>query len=454
MRRMPIRNSSFRLTYSDATIRNAPMQPKYSDSGRRRCLALVAALGLVPAARGQAAGNPAGVRAATPVTVAARGETIDEILLSLGRQAGVEIGVGSNSTGRRLYLFAEKKPLLEVMDRVGDVMACPPGEALWFKSGSATRFDEDLASKNARQRAVTKLLKQRIDAGKAAMRRVRRWVDDMGPFDQALERQRAGKSKGQLSPYHTWMQGMWLRILEVLPPHLQERVFLGIAVRLPSASLPHQVRTACRDAEKGSPYKRSVPRSPQAPDVKYTLSITPSQGTRFGRPSASITIVEEGKNGGSSFPDVLKICKANPDGSAIYSDFEKPDSSDERRRGPAGMEKIAALQGKVKIPARSEKETVAPRLLPAVAGLLKMPLIGEFDPCVMQSFLDGSRHLRPAVHLIRAEPRPMPAWKLIERVCQAFDFDWDYTDGWIIIKSPRAVLSWGRFINLDPVPLP
>lgn len=274
--------------------------------------AAVGSLVVMVAAATTAAGAPADTE--RRATIAVSGEPLAEALPCLGRAAGLGIRCGPNSSDRRVYLFAEDRRLTEIMGRLKRFIPHPPGEGLWFRYGSGSVFDEDLASLNARRAAAARRRQERLAAGRKAMQEVREWaaISEYPTTDVGL-REHVRKYKAPAC--ERWDVGRAHDVLGTLPPSLLERALLGQVVRIPVSSLSAAGRKACWDAESGHP---PIPGRADSPEVQAiharrltntTLILRPHPGAGARQVSLSMIFQEGSRSGGSGFPEIMQVPK-------------------------------------------------------------------------------------------------------------------------------------------------
>lgn len=402
-------------------------------------------------------GTAASGDVARRISVRIAGDTLQDAVPRIGREAGVSMRCGENSRERRIYLVAKDRPLPEIMGQLKKTMAVPPGTAIWFRSGSGSIFDEDIASRHAREKAAHKKYKERLEAGRAALEEMEKWADfGKEKYPQSTADMKAHIRKYKVAPIVRWQVGAWIKALRALPRDVQDRALLGLVVRVPGAKIPLPCMTALVSANldnphSSSPVSQARKRRMFADIRRMTLVLGRSPGAPERLPSLSMVLQEPGKLGGTSSNEILvKPTVADSSGSPDYGATYKSDEEKIVRRGPEEMEKIGPLQARLNLPAKSDGDVTAEILLPAIALAAGRPLIGEFDPCADQSKFEDARYPRAAVRLLSSAGKEMPLWEMLEDACRELDLYWDYRDGWLVITSPRREMGWAGWLDLSP----
>lgn len=397
-----------------------------------------------------------------PVTVRFSGDRMAAVVPRLGALGGGEMRCGENSAARRVYLAAEARPLPEVMGQLKKTLAYPPGLAFWFKSGSGSIFDEDIASRQARERAVLKKFKERLQAGRKALDEMEKWSDfGSEPYPDTTAEDKAHIRKYKVAPIIRWKMNGWIRVVKTLPEDIRDRALLGTTVRIPVHRLPHSSFTALYRVLNTRLFKnhrqdsRAVVER-QTRDLKRkTLILARGLGAPQRLPSLMVILQNPGTSGGGGSDELLVKPAGDAAGGADFATaYKQTAPENEKQRGPKNMEKIPLLQKRLRLPARDDGDMIAERLLPAISEASDRPLIGEFDPCADQALFTNDRNPRVALKLLSRGRQEMPLWEMLESACQEFDLDWDFRDGWIVITSPRREMGWAGWLDLSPTVKP
>lgn len=418
--------------------------------GRTGSIAVLAAAALTllpcrPTKGKEEPGAAAPPGASRRITSWITGATLREAVPYVGRQAGSLIRCGENAKDRRFYLFVDDRPLAEVMGRLKKLVPCPPGKAYWFRSGSGSIFDEDIASAQARARAGAKAKRDYLKRARKLLERVRLWAD--GP-------------EGPQAPGYAQRDARrYVALFDQLPRAQQDQALLGQHVRIPYSELPAGAKSAFIRAMMGDqPLELLSPKALQALETKARSSFLSLSRGRAPTQTPSVKVLlQTERYAGNSFPELLHVPRFGRDASADWGslyDNERP-----RRRGPVEMKQIGALQKRVRWqPREGTSEGTAGHLLRRLASEGAMPLIGEFDPCASPARFGETPGGRNLLHSnwerrSRGKPDP-PLWQVLEWACEDLDLYWDYDDGWLVIRSPRTVYSWAGLADLTPVNLP
>lgn len=383
------------------------------------------------------------------ISLSAAGETLDQILRRMGKSARYPLAGGPHGGDRRFYLFCSERPLREVLERIRNLIRFPPGGAQLYISGSSRVLDEDLASNRARARAAARLRRERLAQAQKHLEQVKEWSqgEPATPFPNKDD-------LAQVAAY--------IRIFEGLPESTRDRAFLGQPILIPLKNLPPPARAAFSSALFGDWRRPRAERNFGGRDKalqQRSLMMSPHPGAPEGFPSMQIVLFDSERLSGSGWGDLLNVPLAGevsggPGWGQVYARRKQS-----LRRGPAGMERIPALQRPfVWHPRNDRPEAMAQRLLPRVAELAEIPLVGEFDPCITPSVMPGliDEHLFRLANWTkeRGSRKSLPLWEVIEAACQDLQLNWDYKEGWLIIRSPRIVEGWAGLTDLRPAPLP
>ncbi len=258
--------------------------------------------------------------------------------------------------------------------------------------------------------------------------------------------------------------GAAVEMVDALPPDLRDRAFLGETVRVPVRDLPPAAQQACWKSQfdlkprsvmgrNGTPGGRD---QPAKDDWLRNTTLILGHGSAPSAQDVSLNPMFQQQPGsaGSKVAEIMHVPKGTDEsGSIDYTKMFQSGPNPNRARGPAGMEKIPALQKRVILPARNDGDITASRLIPALVKVAGLPLIGEYDPCAqVTGFSENSRMPAVPLRLLTNKGREMPLWELIELTCEAFDLDWNYQGGWLVLHSPRTLLSWAGIVDLSPLP--
>lgn len=349
------------------------------------------------------------------------GEKLEDVLPDLGEKGGISIAAGENCRDRRFFLITQKRTLGRVMAALRRFVPEPGCQAFWFRSGSGTIFDEDLASvRKRRKRAEAHLAEIRRESTDriAAMRK--HAADRSEPHG-------AGSRK---------VAAAMLAVFDSLPPHLQKA-----ALELKGGSISiSQLTPGAREAV-----------------FNYT-SLTPQEKARgrlalipFGSRESPRMRMAAGPLKGSgaymALGDLYSPIKKDLSGPG-----EAPPRSPAKERGPSLLPPQPGLRRKAMV-GGDDMQTlgVVLRALSDAAGL---PLIGEYDPGIpntqhrrlqlfqMNSWGESAFYLR-----LREDG---PVHELLDKVCEIYDLTWDCRDNWIEIRNPRAIGETAGLFDLSP----
>jgi hypothetical protein len=261
------------------------------------------------------------------------GETLKEGLPAVGEGAGLVLRCGPNAEDRRLFLVARNRPFHDVMGQLTQFVPYPPGKAAWFKSGSGYVFDEDLASKQARERAAAARRRTAEQQRRTRFRAMQAWIrpnpDDSRPT--AVGRLRVAA---------------FLEIFQGMPSTQREQALMGRRAIAPYRMLSPRGQALARRrlgiddahwAEFGPQYRQLL----QAAFVEAVPTGPPA------RPGLEIRVRRSPREGGSMIQDILNAPKWNPAEGWDWSDHWKEHV--DRRRGPKDAEKNPDLQGLIRI---------------------------------------------------------------------------------------------------------
>lgn len=350
------------------------------------------------------------------------GETLAAILPDLGDKGGISIAAGPNCLNRRLFLITQGRSLGGVMSTLRRFVPEPKCQAFWFRSGSGSIFDEDLASVHARKKRVEAFRAGVARANEKRMAKMRDYARDKdGAGDLRLSRKAARRS---------------LALSDQLPPYLRNAALQWRGGSIELGRLPAEAQNHVRMATS---LTRQEWRNAR-------VALLP-MGT-LARPSLKVAAGPLDNGAYWAIGDLF-----NPVGIEKPPGY-RPPVEPERRRGPDGQERDPRLLRKVSVTA-GEKQTLD-RVLLELCSSADLPLVGEYDPGLIQTQLrrlglfkqapvdqQGSRFGEPGM-------KDVPVHEALEEICRRFDLDWDFREGWIELRSPRTLGELAGIYDLSP----
>lgn len=375
---------------------------------------------------------------AAPVTVDLRGATIQEAVEELSSASGFPIRPGNNLPPIRIFLVAQNRPLPEVIARLKETVHYPPGQIFWFRSGSGSIFDEDLASGRARRDWIKKVRQLKLREARKQAREVREWA--RAPVT-AQEPAHAIYDKRKLTIIYEFFDS--------LPGRVQEDILVGLARRIPFAGLtPRQKQLILALDGSGDLAGERKKKILKAAEASYAMSFFPYTNVDPEQPAMQV-VLQTTASGGAGEPDLLMKPHYNKTGDKVYRYRYTTQQPRSIRRGPRDMEKIPPLQRLTDFFPKSDLDKTAHHIFPAIAKAGGMPLIGDYDPCAYGGAF-GTRSPR-WVNWITPKSQKVRVWEAMEEACQQLDLFWDYRNGWLRVRSERAPYGWAGLMDLSPL---
>lgn len=346
---------------------------------------------------------------------------------------------------RRLFLFVTERPEAELKEQFRRFLSFAPGSCMWVLSGSASVLWEDLASRNARSRAIAERRRQRRQERETRL----------GEVEATLRKGPPGMAAMGYSPRRStqaWQEGVgWVRLFRGLPGSAQQAVLNGQSREFPfgalDASGQESVRGLVRNFSfgKGSASGAGSDQFVGQRDFRNTL--IQAFGTAAPGRSGIAMRLRPAQTGGSLFlADLCTVPRPEREGAASTSPTSN--TAAVRSLHPEGVERAPALQPRVSL-----KPGTVEEVLTDLVGQVPIPLLGEYDPC-HHLFAQPGLSRAPAMQL-RLDGQAvtnLPLWQALDRVCAKFGFTWDYQEKWLLLRSTRTLDAWAGERDLSPLP--
>lgn len=352
------------------------------------------------------------------------GARLGGALADFARERGESVRCGRNAAERRLILLPAKATIPEVMARLKVFVPFPPGKALWYREGAGTVFEEDAASVAARTKAAREYAGRQVSKRLEGLRRTEEYL---------------ARNSG---PEANVLRG-FVAVFRSLPQPMSRAALAGRGIRASFALLAPAGQQFVRRLVESGASPRTQPAGGEDSLEDVTVSIVPT-GTP-DRPGMRMTILTD-RNRGRVCPDLCRVGNRRVNAAAEKEAKEH----ENRRRGPEDAGKQPELAKPVRLLAPGETpgpgwtiETVLRRL----SASLELPIIGEYDPCWAPALGETLRIQR------RVDPlqfEGVPAWKAVELIAVAFDLDWDFREGWLEFRTPRALAGAAGIVPLVP----
>lgn len=384
----------------------------------------------------------------------ATSEPLGRLLTRLTQETGVELLAEEQLAGRRVVVLARERPLTDVMRQLGRFLGTPPGMATWERQSQkdrlAYRLSEDLASRNARRGVLEKRYQEVKSRFQEALA-----MADMTDTELAKLRARRPHLVARMPTYRGWFH-----LVGSLPPDQMERVFRGSPLQLGFSALSADQQEAVRGRVAKIQYARSYttpagekrvetfdgtseyPKSqlnvrlsgdPQRPGISAMIRVNPETAT--GHPN----LLEPPAPSAGERPAWFDAAVAN-----------KPQTRSKRRAQPDDPDLLrrVTVRRSVKIPegepdAGKDRSSLTDALR-QVAEQTGLPLIADYDP----GFQDY--YGRMWLNTLKEDLVAMPAGQALDRIAETWDVQWEKKDGWLRVRSPRAVWAALGEIDLSP----
>lgn len=374
--------------------------------------------------------------------VAVAGETLEEALPRLGRAYRTPMRAGKNSHARRIYLFTAGHPLSEVKRELARIVPHPPGTGLWFKSGSFTVFDEDIASLQARERDVRAKGEKEAKIRAADLKRMKAHWD---------RESKAGGVAGNLATKEKRFHDLF----GALPPSVRDAALRGRISYVPFGQLSAEARRAAAVGigSRGGGVEGGEHFDPRRDLSKIWVRVGPSTSER---PGIEMRVYMTSRTYALAF-NLCSMPRNDKETGLSWSHEVREHL--QRRRGPADADRIAELQKKILIVGSHEYDLTLEEALERLSERADLPLIGEYDPgCKSAPIVPLSqwsaanrmpRLLLPVAAVGKLKVSS-PVHEVLEALCRQYDLDWSFERGWIRIKSPRTLAAIRGEIDLSP----
>lgn len=324
------------------------------------------------------------------ISIESTGEPMRSLIPRIGEAAGQRIVSGPHSADRRFFLFVRERPLPEVMGQLRRFIAFKPGGAFWFREGSGSVLDEDLASMRARQRAGEKRKRDLYRRALNQLEEFTEWTREQ-PEDRPGQRNYKIKCR------------RYLGLFRSLPATVQRETLSGRSSMIPVTSLSGETRRLMTDMglfRTGISYSGKAARGEWIPH----LDLLPEQ---VGSRSSLRVTLRTDRSGGPTFSDILNPPRwILPEGAADHGYLRTEYRA--RRHGPEAMDKISSLQKTILL--RGGEGWTVEKTLSEFSLQSGLPLLGEYDPCY---FHPG----RAGIRMTLTGARTGPAWKALEEIC-------------------------------------
>jgi hypothetical protein len=320
----------------------------------------------------------------------------------------------------RLFLRLVQRPAAEVMTQLEQFVVHAPGRCRWVPQGTAFVLEEDLRSRTLRRTG---------------------WHKEQ---EKLARKRRAGYEQNKRSRL---VPVVAMRLFDSLPQAAQDAVLHGCRLEYSFAELPpaarHEVQRACFGWGGGQEGGRRWDGSRDFAEARLVVA---GYG---GSDSPTFGVMVAGPVGGRKWADLANPPEILPDKSRWYPSLHK---LLRRARGPSDAATRPELQRQIHI-----RGGTVEQVLTQVADSAALPVLAEYDPCLrggpgaigIQMLTPWSKGERVKEGRI---PRSgtEPVHRVLDVVCERFDLDWSFQNGWIWVRSPRATAARLGLIDLAP----
>lgn len=374
------------------------------------------------------------------------GERLLDGLPLVGDHYGERLSAGGNVANLRVVCWPDAASFGSFRIALSEFCAIRPGICVWEKSSTGYRFDRDLLCIESARRRLAEARRYARETRLAGLKEVVRWGKIR---DADLPKHGRDEFPQYGGEGYRKTLGLLAGFVLSLPRESLEGVLAGRLVELRVKSLPERSRSLLQS---------SMPRRRVGEDAVVELYPSayakPGVGFRFFRQSGG----GPGSPGPWQLPEIARpvIFVSHDD-----SDFEREAGERHlRRRGPKDAASHEALRRRIRL--QTGTGAYVESVLIELSQQARLPLLGEYDPCAHILFPppDGrglpdyrARFRKILTSIQLGREKELPVSDALDRVCRAFDLDWDFVNGWIFVRSPRTLPSLVGEGNLEP-PIP
>jgi len=392
------------------------------------CRGIILYVGLLGCCSAAAPVNP------TAITVEIVGEKLGAAVPEIGEAAGARLAVDRTLADHRIFLFTHEQPLGTIRTQLQKFVPTAPGKAIWSREGSVIVLREDMASRAQRAKQATERQRLAREHRMRGYQSMLAWCEPNPQDSPHLARRRARDAE-------------LVRLFAGVPLSARQAAFNGSHVAVPFQDLNPAAQALVRQAVRGQ--RSGFADHPELAfdgekDAANVLVVITPVGT-MENPGLRLWLNCRPSQNGRAFLDIVNPPRWDPAEGWSWEHLRK--ASQTRVRGPKSTPSNPAFQNRISL--EGGATSVIEKVLAEFEREAKLPVLGEYDPCYVSFFQQGTGSQSRRSLRFGAITR-VPVREALDTIAETFDLTWDYHAGWIWFRSPRTPLARGGNLDLSP----